>query len=78
MSAEARVMSILRDGEQSSAQIAKRWPWWAWLWPWGMYPALIRLERIGMIESRWADGPHPRARLYRAKDIGLEPLEGRK
>lgn len=29
------------------------------------YPALIRLERAGVVESVWADGPYPPRRLYR-------------
>lgn len=73
MSAKARVLRILRDGEQSSVAIAKRWPWWC---PWSMYPALMRLEGEGAITSRWREWslPQPmRLRLYRLAVVA--PME---
>lgn len=73
MSPEALVMEILGDGEKSGAEIARGFSWWSRLFG-EPYPTLIRLERSGMIESRWALMPRPRRRLYRAADIGLGPL----
>jgi hypothetical protein len=36
-----------------------------------LYTALQRMELDGRVESRWADGPFPRRRLYRlAAEVG--------
>ena len=32
-----------------------------------LYILIYRLEREGLIESRWEDAPYPRRRLYRLK-----------
>lgn len=32
--------------------------------PGSLYPLLARLERAGLVSSRWADGLEPRRRLY--------------
>jgi DNA-binding transcriptional regulator PaaX len=35
-----------------------------------LYVALIRLERDGVVASRWLDGPQPRRRVYRLTERG--------
>lgn len=44
------------------------------LGPASVYPSLYSLERLGVLESRWLDGPFPRCRLYR---LGTVPYAGR-
>jgi hypothetical protein len=57
----ARVLSVFRhDEELSSGEIRRRLGWRVR----SPYAELIRLERQGLITSRWVDGPYPRTRVY--------------
>jgi DNA-binding PadR family transcriptional regulator len=39
-----------------------------------IYPALYKLERQGLVESSWADGPTRRRRVYRLTRKGAAAL----
>ncbi len=52
MSAQARILSILRDGEQTYAQIRGRFPWW---WRWTAWSALWRLVDLKMVVADLQD-----------------------
>lgn len=56
------IVDALGDEELSTAEISKA----TGLVPPELTVALFRLERDRRIASRWADGPQPRLRLYRA------------
>ena len=40
-----------------------------------VYPALYRLERQGLVESSWEDGPTRRRRMYRLTSSGRAELQ---
>lgn len=62
--AELLVIGALTDGEAPGFTLMRR----TGLGPGRLYVALARLEGTGRIASDWADGPHPRRRLYRLTD----------
>jgi DNA-binding PadR family transcriptional regulator len=43
-----------------------------------VYPALHRLERAGLLESRWSEEASRRRRVYAITDRGRTALEGRR
>lgn len=62
MSRADKIRAVLVRGvELSSAEIAKQ----ANLWSGTLYPLLSSMEKSGILESRWEEGPKPRRRLYR-------------
>ena len=59
--------AVLRAIQMLRPSHASGWPIWrlAGIGLGRTYGALARLEASGRVESEWADGPHPRRRLYR-------------
>lgn len=54
---------VMRHGEVCGAEISTM----GFIGSAAMYPALMRLEHEGWLQSRWEDGPPPRRRLYSIK-----------
>lgn len=67
---ECRILEAIGADEISAAQIIERGRFW--LPP---YPALARLERRGIVNSRWVDGPYPRRRVYRVREAPTAPSQ---
>lgn len=61
-----RVLAVLSEGKElTGAEICELLSIGAG----ALYTILSRMEITGILESRWEDGPRPRRRLYRAKNI---------
>lgn len=57
---ERRILCAIGDGELSGAEIMKQGGFWFVPWV-----SLLRLERKGVLISRWIDGNYPRRRVYK-------------
>jgi DNA-binding PadR family transcriptional regulator len=74
------VLAILAEGDSYGYAILKRvreLSGGEWEWTDGMlYPVLHRLERSGLVESRWESAASGRKRkYYRVTQAGLEQLD---
>jgi DNA-binding PadR family transcriptional regulator len=63
---EADILFLLKENPSLEFTGADIWKL-LWIGAGSLYPALIRLEKRNLIDSRWREGPYPRARLYRIK-----------
>jgi DNA-binding PadR family transcriptional regulator len=63
MKTEDRILRLVAEyGPMSGGEIWKKLGWRRWFI--SVYPALMNLEREGWLDSKWADEPQPRRRLY--------------
>jgi PadR family transcriptional regulator, regulatory protein PadR len=63
-----RIVELLRDRSDGVLDLAEG----------TVYPALYRLERQGMIVSRWSNGDGRRRRVYRVTAAGRRELARRR
>jgi PadR family transcriptional regulator PadR len=63
-----RIVELLRDRSDGVLDLAEG----------TVYPALYRLERQGMIASRWSNGDGRRRRVYRVTAAGRRELARRR
>jgi PadR family transcriptional regulator, regulatory protein PadR len=63
-----RIVELLRDRSDGVFDLAEG----------TVYPALYRLERQGLVASRWSDGDGRRRRVYRVTAAGRRELVRRR
>lgn len=76
MSIENKIVQVIENAPKDGLTGAEIWMKLGWWRIFGVYPALMRLERSGRLRGAWVNGPYPRKRLYHLVRAGTCTRKG--